>query len=335
MGRYREEITLAGDESQKNLWLRKIRVTFSSLAPDSNGKGYSLTLGDDVENNLNITVNGVKHLAVLRDNGTVTITNLGYDTLALIMALQLFQIKVEFGYESNSSLITIFKGQVSYISQKIHAKHDTTTYITYASNYVAQWSQKRINFNINSGVNLYSTLNYLFENEGQSALISPELKKIVLDKVKNEYGKATNIIDSVMGDVGGTYSMNTDDTINNTVISITNLEEKRRIKLNPNQISIANGNPTLTSQGLNINLFITMAFIPGDIIIVDASMIDLSSGMQSQESMISTFNSAWLSTSNEYIIREIKYTFGTREETALYNINAVSTTLAENIAGAH
>lgn len=350
MSTYVENIV--NDTEQKNLWMRKIQIILSSKEPNINGKYYQLIIGDsDVSiendlgpmiagnynpsgNNFNIKISGSKYLATLKDKGTISIWNLEYDTIALIMAAELYRIEIKIGYDSLSSMITIAKGEISYISQKIHNKHDIETYISFASEYVARFSQNRINFNINSGVNLYSMLNYLFfEHGGATPILSSNLKSIVLDNVYNNYGKPATIINSVIDNLNGEYQISTDGSLDGNVISVTNLSEKRLIKINPNQISIANGNPTVTSNGLQISIFPTFNFVPGDVLQIDNSLIDISSGTNTAESITSTFNQNYLDANGCYMIQQIDYIFENRGNTFILNIKARALSLFQSISG--
>lgn len=346
------ENPLYGAAIEKNTWLRKIQIVLTSKVTNSSGKTYKVIIGDnDISleqelgaltagkynssgTNLAIRISGSKYLALLKDKGTISIWNLEYDTIALIMAAQLYKIEIKVGYSSLGSMFTIAKGEISYISQKIHSKHDVETYISYASEFVASFSQSRINFNINSGVNLYSLINYLFlQNGGAQVQLSSNLKEIVLENIENSYGKASTIIDSVLGKTGGAYQLSTDSSLAGNVVSVTNLNDKRVIVLNPNQINIANGNPTVTSDGLRINLFPTFNFVPGDVLKLENSFIDISSGTSDAESVVSTFNQSYMDSNGCYMIYQIDYIFENRGNTFILNVKARALDYFKKLAG--
>lgn len=356
MSTYVESITLSGDQKEKFLWMRKIQIIFSSKKADNNNVGYRLIIGDNTpttnaeqkginlvqkynkfnanNNNLSIRIRGSKYIGTTKDKGTITIKNLEYDTIALIMAAELYKIEIKIGYGSLDNMFTVAKGEVSYISQKIHSQHDTDTYISYASEFVAAWTQARINFSLNSGVNLYSLFNYVVLQGGQSNTnISPELKKVVLENMMSEYGNGMTIVDSALSEQGEAYQIMTDSSLDGNVISITNLNEKRLIKLNLNAINIANGNPTVTSSGLQIQLFPIMNFVPGDILELDNSILDLSSGTSNAENVSNVFNANYLDKNGHYFIQQIDYTFENRGDTFIYEIQARALSLIETITG--
>lgn len=357
MGAYAESTAING--AQPTLWNRKIQIIFSSKTANKNGKGLRLIIGDndgptdkdyqelqlgDYANkhnppgtNFDIRVSGTKYLALTKDKGVIEINNLEYDTVALIMNAQLFKIEIKIGYGSLNNLFTIAKGEVSYISQKIHSHHDTTTYITYASEFVAAWSQSRINFSVNSGINLYSLINYLFIENGGTEVktdLDVALKYNTLQNVYNEWDNSANIIDKALATQGTTYQLSSDSSLSGNVISCTSLGEKRVINLQESQIMIMNGNPTVTSQGLKIKLIPSFNFVPGDILIIDNAMIDVSGGMNNPDSVTNTFNVNYMDTNGQYMIQEINYVFENRGSNFYLDVTARAVSLFENISGA-
>ena len=196
---------------KNKLWMRKIKVTLTSMIPYENGKYGVMVFGDDTTDpkfitsevkleNPSITINGKKTAASLQDNGVVVITNLSYSTIAKMTLYKFFLIKIEIGYQDNN-FVEIFNGEVSYISQKIYSKHDTETYITYASHLVAAYSQNRINFTANSGINLYTCIQQISMLSGLPAEnISEELKKITLTMDENYSGSASSLIEKIMSE---------------------------------------------------------------------------------------------------------------------------------------
>jgi hypothetical protein len=335
MGAYVEQIGISDTQQLRKCWIRRIRVTLTSKKKSPNGKHYELVLGDSGKDDLSISITGTKNMAMLKDSGIVTIDNLGYDTIALIMAAQLYRIKIEIGYKSTDSMITVFKGEVAYISHKPHARGDSTTYISYASSFVAAWSQSRINFTARSGVNLYTMLNYMFIQNGISdkTYISPELKKVVLDNVYTSYNTPSNIITDIVGSSGGSFQLDTDSSLDGTVISVSTVKEKRVIPIDLNTINIENGNPTVTSQGLTISVIPTFNFIPGDIIKIDNSFLDISSNTTTVSGAQSTFNQSYLDANGCYMIRQIEYTFQNRGDTFDETITATAVSIFSSVSG--
>ena len=277
----------------------------------------------------------MKFLALTKDAGTIEVSNVEYDTIALIQALKLYRVEIWAGYENNDSLMRIAKGEVSYITQKIHSRHDTSLYITYASELVAAWSQNRINFGIRSGVNIYNMIQYLFTSQGTDRVnITPELKKVVASKSLLEIGKTPSIVESCISNAQTGLLLNADSSFTDKVINISTLGEKRVIPINKNMINIGNGNPTVTSQGLNITLFPVINLVPGDILQIDSSMLDLSQGMTSPESVTKTFNTNYMDPNGLYMIRQIDYVLENRGDNFYFKCQAISPNVFKGITGA-
>ena len=128
--------------------------------------------------------------------------------------------------------------------------------------------------------------------------------------------------------------MRSDSSLDSNVISITDIKNSRKIRIDPEFIYIGNGNPTVTANnGLRIQLFPVYNLIPGDIIIVPNRLIDTSSGMTTAEGVQNTFNQHWLNPDGAYIIREINYTFENRGETFRYDVRAIPLNLYQTITG--
>lgn len=365
MSAYAESLRLNPTAITGDLWMRRVQVIFRSKYGDENGKGIQLTIGDNVYgeaetrlafdndewkilpkkniqgidktsngNNFSISIRGSKYIALTKDKGTVSVWNLEPDTIALIMAAKLYRIEIKVGYKSCDSLITIAKGEVSYISQKIHSKHDVETYISFASEWVAAWSQSRINFQANSGVNIYAMLEYMMYNKsGVYAKISPSLKKKVLSEVLAANGTRSTIIEQALETQGTAYQLVTDGSLDSNVISVTDLSEKRVIKIDPNMIMIQGGNPTISSEGLAMKLFPVMNLIPGDILQIDNGILDMSTGVSSADTVASSFPTSYVDDNGCYMIQEIHYVFQNRGKDFYLDCKALALNRFKQITG--
>ena len=351
MSTYVESIAGGGEVAQKYAWMRHIRITFSAKYalneaqsgvaaeyfgnPPSQDKstGISVTIDSLAGDNLNIRITGTKFLALTKDNGTIVINNVSYETIALIQTLKLYRIEIWAGYRNNN-LMRIAKGEVSYISQKIHSRHDTALYITYASELVAAWSQNRINFSMRSGMNAYAMLEYFFrDGRGTAAKLSPALRQVVYDQMWQEAGKPTSIVESCLSNADTGLFLSADSSLDDKVINITELGEKRVIPIDSNMVNIGNGNPTVTSQGLDITLFPIFNLVPGDIIQIDNKLLDFSQGMTDATSVYQTFNTNYMDPDGCYMIRQLQYTLENRGQNFQYRIQAVSPRVYEGVTG--
>ena len=143
MSAYVESILQGGAAYQASTWIRRCRIVFTAkepLAEDSqatkaaesyfgpSGKksGLRVVLGDNEGDNFNIKITGTKNIALTKDGGTIEISNVAYDTIALIQALKLYRIEIWVGYANNSSLMRFAKGEVTYMTQKIQARQTST-----------------------------------------------------------------------------------------------------------------------------------------------------------------------------------------------------------------
>ena len=361
MSAYRETLASGGSPVERKCWIRRLRITFESkpgavnrLAaqdeeflpwlrkkyPGLEKLGTSDTVKLVIDERYNIKVRGTKNLGLLQDNGVIEISNITYDSIALIIALKLYRITIEVGYENNGSLFCVAKGEVSWLQQKIRAKHDYNLYISYASELVASWSQSRINFSIRSGCNLSDMVYWMFIQQGASPeqiLVDDRLRRLVASETYANSGTSANIVTQALGAYSGSTGglvTHSDSSLENKVISISDLRNSRVIKINENFINIANGNPTVTANnGLDISLFPAMNFVPGDIIVVPSRLIDTSQGLTSAAGAQTVFNQHWLNPDNQYVIRRINYAFENRGQDFIFNINALPVNLYAALTG--
>lgn len=314
---------------EKFCWMRHIEFTLTSRKTKM-AKRFST---DDPEHQYTMDIKGSKYTALTKDKGTISIWNLEYDQIVEIVTYEYYDIEIKAGYKSTGNIPTIFKGEVSYISQAIHSKHDVETYICYASTTVARFSQSRMNFNLNAGYNLYGALNYIcgISGIGGKVRISPELKKDFLTEVYNNYGTVATVFDNITS-ISGNYTINTDESEGN-VISTFTLNDKRLIVIDPNTILISKGNPTVTSAGLQMTVFPTFNFMPGDIIQIDNSYVN--TAVTSAESAYNTFNTNYLDQNGQYMIIDINYHFQNRGPTFEINLKGRAVDIIRNIQGAN
>lgn len=310
----------------KTTWVRNIKVILSSKI---NGEQIIFKSGNP---ELNISIQGTKNLALNKDKGTVTITNIPYDLIIAIVAGEYYNIEIYAGYGKNVEPERYFKGEVSYISQKINTRRDVDTYITYASSYVANFSQQRINLSLNSGINIYSAIEYISRQSNLNNIkISPSLKQYFTSKVENLNDQVGNLIEQIANQSDQTFYLATDESEGDFYIDCTTLDDKRRIEIDPNMIILTKGNPTISSAGLKASFLPMINFKPGDIILFPNYLIDAS--ISDAESVVSTFNANFFSPTGQYMIREISYNFQNRGTTFELNITAIALEILTNVTG--
>lgn len=317
---------LRGDliETDDQSFIEALREKYPGLRDYGKNGGIRLTLNDEY----NIRVQGSKHLAINQDNGVIVISNVSYETIALITVLQLYRVSVRVGYADCDSLFTVATGEVSWIQQKIRTSHDYELYITYASELVAAFSQYRINFSVYSGINVYDMFKYMFLQQGVSpnrTKFSERLKNIVAKNIVAMSGTTADVISGVMDEYAlqtNGLLVSTDGSLDNTIINVTELGDKDAIVIPTNYIYLAGGNPTVTSDGLAISFFPMCNFKPGDVIKIENRIIDTSQGMTSGESVSTTFNTNYLNPDGLYILHKVNYTFENRGDTFIFECQA-------------
>ena len=296
----------------KRCWMRQIKVKLISRKPGTKPLIYGYDDKKDRSKNinqLNIAVSIDKKLSALEDNGVCTISNLTYAELARLITGDYKGIEIYAGY-ANTGMQMFFKGEIAYISNKIQEKRTHTAYIVFASAAVARYSQRLINLNLNSGINLYAAFKYIFLTNGISENHLPlSLKKVVLNEITSNYGTLAGLSEQLINNTED-FSISADSTDSNVILDISNTTDKRRIKINPNTINFTKGNPTLSSDGLIINIMPTFAFKTGDIIYIDNRYIDLSENTLSGVRSNYKFN--YLDESGAYVIVQMRYSFQNR-----------------------
>lgn len=325
-------------------WMRSIRI---ELISEKNGQ--KMVFGDDpnkleqtrkykygipqptINDALSIKINGSKYAATNKDKGTISIYNLTYETITKIIIGEYYKIKIYCGYKSIGAPMCIFSGSVAYISPRIYSNHDKECYIIFTSDLVARYSQNRMRLTLNSGINLFAAINYMMLSQGANTYhIDENLKNAFVNEIKDYYNSASTILDSATLSNTGSYDISTDGTDGN-VIDVTTIKGKRIIEIKKDSIPIGSGNPTVSSDGLHINLFPVRNFKPGDILHVDNSLIDVS--ISNAESVISTFNTNYMDTNGFYMIITLNYNLENRGDNFQYEITARALDIIQKIRG--
>lgn len=293
-------------------WMRVLKIELISRITSK-----ALVFGDNGDSNLKITVTGTKFPATNKDKGTIKIFNLTYTTIFKIMHGEYYKVRIYSGYQGGN-VVKIFDGSVSYISNKIHSAHDWECYINFASDVVANYSQKRINFNLNSSINYWTALDQICRSTGiNDANIDESLKDYVLKETEAGYKSFSTILESNTFNTSGEYLLNTDGV--GSVIDITTLKNKRVIKIDTSKIPIGGGNPRISSEGLEMQLLPNFDYRVGDILKIDNSILDVS--IQSAD-VSSTFTTNYMDTNGMYMIKELSFTLENRGDTFMYYVKA-------------
>ena len=303
-----------------------------------NGLNYSLET-EYMADQLNINVKGVKKLTALEDNGVCEISNLTYATIAQIILGQYYKIEIWAGYRTQQ-LQCYFSGEIAYISNEIQMRRDHKCHIIFASALVAGYSQARINFNLNSGINLYAALKYICLTSGiDSSHLNENLKNEVITEVSSNWGTPATLVETLTNQTS-TFSANGDSSIDGSIVNCSSIADKRQIRINSETISFKKGNPRLTKDGIEIYLMPTFCFVTGDIIIIDNSLLNVSeTSLQGAQTNFSSnyFDTTFVDTDTPnlgaYMIRQIDYTFENRGENFELKITARAVSIIKATLG--
>lgn len=302
-------------------WMRVLRITLTTKSPGQNGKNKQLVFEEN-ENGvgLAISVNGNKFMSTLKDNCTVKISNLTYTEIVQIITGQFYNIKIECGYKS-SGVQTIFEGGVMYISNLRESVDTNTVTILCASHLVASYGQRRINLSFNSGINMYSAINFVCKVGGvPNPNISTQFKKQFLEGIENAHNQTAAEWVNDQTTKNGSY-ISSSDCIGNSFMTLfdANKSNARVIKLNKDTLLLTNGFPRMTADGLVFSVMPTFAFQCGDTIVMDNSLIQINVTSQSE----ATKNLGGLLDENgQYMIYEMHYQLENRGQNFFIEIYA-------------
>lgn len=288
-----------------NAWFRIIKVVLTSKTLKK--RVVFGTYENTDELNINCTI--YKYMSSLKDTATIKIDNLTYNEITQLVVGQFYDVEIWAGYK-DGNINKVFSGGVLYISNKLNASKTNTVIILCASTLVAQYGQKRINLSLNSGINLYSAIEFICRRAGiPNSNVSTQFKKQFLKEITTVNDTVGNWLDKLASD-NNSFITNSDGIVN-SVVSIYDAAKSnaRIIKLKKSDISLTGGYPRLTSDGLELTLLPTFNFMCGDIIEIDNSIIDVS--VSSRSEMMKNYAS-YFSQKGQYMIYEMQYVLQNR-----------------------
>lgn len=317
---------------KKLCWMRDLVIKLKSKIynVDDLVFGTRNSKNEYLNDQLNIEVNGTKQISSMLNQGTVKISNLTYAEIYRIIEGQFYEIEIWAGYRSQN-LERYFKGEIAYISDEITMKKDNTCTIIFASSFVARYSQSRININLIPNMSMYGILNYICLQKGiDTSTLSEDLKQRYIKEIISAYDTPANFIESLSNNSNDLIS-NIDSSLDNQVINMSTIKDKRQIVIDPSTINFSKGNPSISKDGLKICLFPTFNFIPGDIIYIDNSYVNRTE--TSLEGAQKNWKNNYLSTNGGYMIKEINFIFQNRGNTFELDIQAIGLNIINNIVG--
>ena len=286
-------------------WMRAIKIVFRSSKLK---KQFVYGTSDNDNDELNISCSVYKYMSALKDTATIKIKNLTYNEITQLIIGEFYDVEIWCGYRKGN-VNKIFTGGVLYISNKLEGNTNTAI-ILCASNLVAKYGQKRLNLTLNSGINLYSAINFICKRAGiTNSNVSTQFKKQFLDNIMTVNDTTGSWLDKLCSN-NSSYIMNSDGITNATLSIFDSAKSNSRvIKLKNSDIQLTNGYPRLTSEGLSLTLLPTFNFMCGDTIEIDNSIIDISVSNQSE---ISKNYGGYFSQKGQYMIYEMVYVLQNR-----------------------
>ena len=284
-------------------WIRNIKVELTSTKLKK-----KFTFGQEffqgrMDLNLDITVN--KYMSSLKDQAIVKIDNLTQGEIVQIIMGEFYNVDIYCGYKE-SGLSKIFSGGVFYISNQLNSDRTSTAILICTSHLVARYGQSRLNLTLNSGINLYSAISFILRRAGAAnSNVSTQLKKEFLDNVTTVNQTATSWLDELCSN--NTNLIQNTDAIFDSTFSIFDAarSNNRVIKLTPENILLTGGYPRMTTGGnLTLTILPSFAFMCGDVINIDNSIIDIS--VSSRDEVMQNYG-AYLSQKGNYMIYEMSY----------------------------
>lgn len=308
-------------------WMRVLTVSFTSSKLKKKfvfGENY-LQGKDD----LSIDVQIHKYMSSLKDNCTVKISNLPYDIIVQLIQGEYYDLEIKAGYR-NTGTQTVFKGGVLYMSNSLDDTHTNTLIVLGASNLVAKYGQSRINLTLNSGINMYSALNYICKKANiPNSNISSQLKKSFIQDITNVNQTAASFLNT-LAENNKSIIINADQSVGSPVTMYDASKSKNRvIKLKKNFINLVGGFPQLDSTGLRLNIMPTFNIMCGDVIDIDNSIIDIS--VDNGGSYSNFTKGYYLDKDGMYTVYEVTYSLQNRGSSFSAGILAKSYSLISSI----
>ena len=304
-------------------WMRILKIKLSN----DNGEVIEY-IDDSSGNGLNISVQGHKYLSAIKDDCTVTISNLTYSDVVRLISGKFYNITVTCGYRT-SGVNTIFDGGILYVSNKINTDRSNDVIFICASQFVARAGQKRINLSPKSGVNYYSLIQYLNDrNLNINMNVSESLKEEKLETSMSENTTLTNWITLLLSEKLE-YGVNVDATEGYSLSIFNIINDERKVhNISNSMINLSEGFPRLSTNGVSFSVMPTKNYHCGDIVKIDNSLINMA---VTNKNDAYNYYGNYLDQNGEYMIYEIDFDLENRGQAFNIEINAKSLNLLKQV----
>lgn len=310
-------------------WIRDLRVILTSKNKNEK-KMLAMTFGNQWEKgkeDVHIHVSGQKFLSALQDSFTVEIDNLTYNEIIFLTANQYFKIEIQAGYR-NRGTPTIFKGEVMYISMELTSNKTHKAIILCASRLIALFGQSRMNLTLSSGINMYSALDFIRRRAGVGGNAS-----LIDESLKNRIIQETTSVNSTLQSWLKTFTDKNNMVVNTDSSEGVDLTLFNPYKRNPRMINLTGkhatftgGYPKVRSDGIQFSIMPTFNFLPGDVIKIDNSIIDISA-----TSSDDFLKAIWLNQDGKYMIYQLSYELDNRSNAYTITVYAKNRDIYTNV----
>lgn len=315
----------------RKFWMRDLQVILSS---DTHKAAMSFGMNWlKGKEDLDITVSGTKYLSGMKDSFTVRIKNLTYSELLRIIDGKFYSVEIKAGYRLNSKTsgaMTIFKGSLIYASYQPGDVKTYTVILLCGNELVAKYGQSRLNFTLNSGINMYAALKYICERAGiANSNVSTALKNRIVRTAISSKSSAGNVLEQISTANG--YLISSDVSDSNNVVSILDIlnGKPKVIDMSNNDFVLVEGYPSLSAEGLTMSMLPTYNLSPGNIIKIDNSLIDVS---VSSANSSSYSKAMYFDKNAEYFITQLDYSLNNRNGTFMMTLTGRARSLYANAA---
>lgn len=317
-------------------WMRILYVTFSKW-DSSETMVYGKTFDDSKKPQIEIT--GTKYLSTIKDNFTIKIYNMSYDEILKIQLEKKFHVCIYAGYIGDQSYNNfvgekIFDGGlINITSNKSNFKDQITSFVC-ASRTIAQQQEYRLNVTLCSGMNMYSAINYICDISGiKRVSISDEYRYRFLKEIQSSSNSVTSYVDYLSQTNNDQLVISDSSTGSELSFSTSNSSQEYTV-LNPSAGMVINGQPEITSSGVTWESLPIRNYTCGSLIKIDPSYLNVSSGQDSEDSVISGApNTYYISSSGLYYISQLDYTLSNTSGSFQIKITAKAKDLYDTVTG--
>lgn len=312
-------------------WGRVLRVVFKS----SKRKQVMEFNTEEESNSLILEVTGTKYLSPLKDEFVIDIYNLTYSEILKLIKGEFNEVDIYAGYQS-SSVSRIFSGKVFYISNERESRETNIVHVICVNKLMGLYNSK-MNLTLNSGINMYGAIDFIFRQAGvKDSNVSERFKRQFTNDIMNVKGTPSSFLEAFTN-ASTSYAAQVDAS-NGATFSLWDLKksDRRVIEIMSSKGMIINGFPTLTTDGLRFDSLPVFNFMPGDSLLIDNRLIDMT--ISTLDEATRSNLSIYLDTSRsdgrgQYILYEINYKLSNAKGEFKLTLKSKSTQLLSNIIG--